>query len=241
MSFRPHTAMVLAAGLGTRMRSLDPARPKPLVRLGGRALIDHVLDRLAAAGIETAVINVHYKADEIEAHLQTRTHPRTRISDERALLLDTGGGVRHAFENGRLGSDPFLVHNSDSVWIETTTCNLGRLREAWDEARMDCLMLLADPRTSLGYDGRGDFDLDTDGLVSRPRLGTAAAFVFAGVSIMHPRLLDAAPAGRFSLNLVWDQALARHRVRGIVLDGTWMHVGDPIAHAEAERRLAAAP
>ena len=240
MSFRPDTAMVLAAGLGTRMRPLDPAVPKPLVRVGGRALIDHVLDRLVDAGIATAVINIHHEADRLEAHVATRTRPRIRISDERDALLDTGGGVKRAFDRELLGRAPFLVHNSDSIWLEPHAVNLDRLCARWDEARMDCLMLLADPHRSLGYSGRGDFDLDVAGDVARPAAGARAAYVLAGVSLMHPRLLEGAPEGAFSLNVLWNRALAARRVRGVVLDGTWMHVGDPAAHAAAEQRLAEA-
>jgi N-acetyl-alpha-D-muramate 1-phosphate uridylyltransferase len=237
MSFRPETAMVLAAGLGTRMRPLDPAVPKPLVRVGGRALIDHVLDRLADAGIGTAAINVHHEADRLEAHVRPRTHPRIVISDERDRLLDTGGGVKRAFDRGLLGDTAFLVHNSDSIWLEPHTANLPRLCAAWDKDRMECLMLLADPARSLGYAGRGDFDLDAEARVSRPIAGARAAYVFAGVSVMHPRLLAGAPEGAFSLNLLWNGALAARRVHGVVLEGTWMHVGDPAAHAAAEQRL----
>ena len=240
MSFRPETAMVLAAGLGTRMRPLDPAAPKPLVRVAGRALIDHVLDRLAAAEIGTAVVNVHHQADRLEAHLAERRRPRIRISDERDVLLETGGGVKRAFDRGLLGREAFLVHNSDSIWLESQAQNLARLCAAWDEARMDCLMLLAAPAHSLGYAGRGDFDLDADGGVSRPQVGAGAAFVFAGVSILHPRLLAGAPDGAFSLNVLWSRAITARRVVGQVLEGTWMHVGDPAAHAAAEQRYAEA-
>ena len=230
--------MVLAAGLGTRMRPLDPAAPKPLVRVAGRALIDHVLDRLAAADIGTAVVNVHYQADRLEAHLTGRRQPRIRISDERDILLETGGGVKRAFDRGLLGREAFLVHNSDSIWLKPHERNLARLCAAWDAARMDCLMLLADPARSVGYRGRGDFDLDADGCVSRPAAGAPAALVFAGVSILHPRLLAGAPDGAFSLNLLWNRAMSARRVVGRVLEGTWMHVGDPAAHAAAERCFA---
>lgn len=235
------SAMVLAAGLGVRMRSLDPMLPKPLVRLGGRALLDLVLDRIEQAGIADAVVNVHHKAEQIEAHLAHRLRPRITISDERSGLLDTGGGVKRALDCGLLGRGVFLVHNADSVWIEAGTPNLGRLFAGWDDTTTDCLMLLADPRASLGYAGRGDFEMDGCGLLRRPPPGAGAAFVFAGVSLMHARLLDEAPSGAFSLNLVWNRALAAHRLRGIVLDGTWMHVGDAAAHAAAEKRLAVAP
>ena len=203
--------MVLAAGLGTRMRPLGHGLPKPLVRVAGRALIDHVLDGIARAGIGTAVINDHHEADRLEAHLASRTRPSIRFSDERDALLETGGGVKRAFERGLLGRAVFLVHNSDSIWLEPGESNLGRLCAAWDEARMDCLMLLADPGRCLGYSGRGDFDLENAGSVSRPVPGSKAAFVYAGVSLMHPRLLDGAPEGRFSLNLLWDRALAARR------------------------------
>lgn len=238
MGFVPQKAMVLAAGLGTRMRPLDPALPKPLVRLGDRALIDHVLDRIAEAGVEAAVVNVHYKADLIERHLAARVRPRIAISDERDLLLDTGGGIKRAYERGLLGHGPFLVHNSDSVWLEIGRQNLSRLFAAWREADADCLMLLADRARSLGYAGRGDFDLGADGRVARPAPAAGAAYVFAGASLMHPRMLDGAPAGAFSLNRLWDRSLAERRVFGIVLDGTWMHVGDPAAHADAEMLIA---
>ncbi len=228
--------MVLAAGLGTRMRPLTDAVPKPLVRLAGRPLIDHVLDRLAAAGVQQAVVNVHYLADQIEAHAGARRQPPAiRISDERGVLLDTGGGVKRALP--LLGDAPFLVHNSDSVWIEAGVSNIARLIAAWDAARMDCLMLLADRATSLGYDGPGDFHRAADGRLRRREGAATAPYVFAGVSIMTPGLLADTPAGAFSLNRVWDPALAGGRVRGIVLDGTWMHVGDPTALADAERRI----
>lgn len=258
MATRPTTAMVLAAGLGTRMRPLDATLPKPLVRLAGRALVDHVLDRLAAAGIATAVLNVHHMADAIEAHVAGRQRPRIVISDERTELLDTGGGVALAHARGLLGDAPFLVHNSDSVWLEDGVTNLARLLDAWSGAGgpsarpsssapqmppgraddLDCLMLLAPRTTSLGYSGRGDFDLGPDGRIARPAAGAAASHVFAGVSIMTPALLAGAPAGRFSLNRLWDRAMTAGRVRGLVLEGTWMHVGDPAAHAAAERLIA---
>lgn len=247
--------MVLAAGLGTRMRPLDPTIPKPLVRLAGRALVDHVLDRLADAGVTTAVVNVHHLAGQIEAHLAGRRSPRIAISDERAMLLDTGGGVGLAHARGLLGDGPFLVHNSDSVWRESGVVNIARLLDAWMAAeaaaagaageahthRTDCLLLLADRATSLGYSGRGDFDLDrASGRVTRPAPGATAAFVFAGVSIMRPELFAGTPAGAYSLNRIWDRAMAEGALRGLVLDGTWMHVGDPAAHAAAERLIAGA-
>lgn len=231
-STRPTTAFVLAAGLGTRMRPLTNDIPKPLVVLAGRPLIDHVLDRLAAAGIKEAVVNVHHHADLLEAHLKKRDSPHIVFSDERGLLLDTGGGVVHA--KSMLGSSPFIIHNSDSVWIEGMGHNLDRLIGTWNSARMDSLMLLAPAATSLGYDGKGDFFMDTEGQLVRQEGARLAPFVFAGVSIAHPRLLDDAPDGKFSLNVLWNRAIEQQRLFGVRMEGTWMHVGDPEALAEAE-------
>lgn len=238
MAFIPTSAFVLAAGLGTRMRPLTDTLPKPLIKLQGRALIDHVLDRLDEAGIRQAIVNVHYKASLIEQHLARRSSPRITISDERGLLLDTGGGVVHAL--ALLGHKAFLIHNSDSVWLENDTSNLPRLFSDWDEARMDCLALLADRKTSLGYDGRGDFDLDEAGRLQRRPKGRDADYVFAGVSIAHPRLFAGAPSGPFSLNAVWDRAIQTGRMFGVTLEGTWMHVGTPEALAEADALVAKA-
>lgn len=233
---RPTTAFVLAAGLGTRMRPLTNDIPKPLVVLAGRPLIDHVLDRLGAAGIARAVVNVHHHGDKLEAHLaQRRRAPGVVISDERGLLLDTGGGAVRALNE--IGDGPFVIHNSDSVWIEGTARNLDRLLSAWDATLMDSLMLLAPVATSLGYDGAGDFSMDGSGRLSRPQGGGGAPLVFAGVSIAHPRLFDDAPQGKFSLNVLWNRAIARQRLYGLRLEGTWMHVGDPDALAQAEAAL----
>ena len=229
------TAMVLAAGLGTRMRHLTKDRPKPMVELGGRCLIDHVLDRLQAAGIKQAVVNVHYFADLLERHLARRDAPKVSFSSERDSVLDTGGGVRKAL--AKLGSRPFLIHNSDSVWLERETANLPAMIAAWDDARMDCLLLLADRETSLGYDGRGDFDLVGDNRVRRRQDGEFVPYVFTGVSIAHPRLFENAPSGAFSMNLLWDRAMQAGRLFGIAHDGVWMHVGTPEALADAEARL----
>lgn len=229
-------AMVLCAGLGTRMAPADNnGLPKPLVALNGKPLIDHVLDRLAAAGVERAVINVHHKADQIEHHLAGRKAPAIEISDERAALLDTGGGVRKALP--RLGPGAFLIHNADSVWIEGVGSNLARLAAAWDETRMDCLMLLAPTSASHGYQGRGDFALESDGRIRRRAEQEIVPFAFAGVSVAHPRLLEGSPAGAFSLNRVWDRAIAAGRAYGLRMEGVWMHVGTPQALAEAEQCL----
>ncbi|HEY7549955.1 MAG TPA: nucleotidyltransferase family protein [Hyphomicrobiaceae bacterium] len=230
------TAMVLAAGLGTRMAPANGVLPKPLLPLGGKALIDHVLDRHVEAGIGRAVVNVHHKADLIEAHLKGRHAPRIEISDERNRLLDTGGGVKRALP--RLGPGPFLIHNSDSVWIEGVGSNLGRLFEAWDDERMDCLMLLALASQSLGYQGRGDFAFEADGRIRRRVEQEIVPFAFTGVSLADPRLFDGGPEGAFSLNAVWDRAMAAGRAFGLRMEGTWMHVGTPDALAQAEQRLA---
>lgn len=236
MTFTPRTAMVLAAGLGTRMRPLTDTIPKPLVKLAGRPLIDHVLDRLWDAGVANAVVNVHHHADKLEAHLAHRTRPKITISDERGVLLDTGGGLIRALP--LLGTAPFVIHNSDSVWMEGPGANLDRLFAAWDGDRMDSLMLLAISAESLGYEGHGDFTMDADGALARRAEGRETPYVFAGVSIAHPRLFDNAPQGRFSLNTLWDRAISRNRLFGIRLDGTWMHVGTPEALVEAERLIA---
>lgn len=235
MTWQPRTAFVLAAGLGTRMRPLTDTIPKPMVPLKGKPLIDHVLDRLSDAGVGRAVVNLHYLADVLEAHLRSRTKPVIEFSDERDALLDTGGGIVRALP--LLGAEPFLVHNSDSVWLERRTSNLARLFAAWDESGMDSLMLLALRETSLGYEGSGDFLLAGDGRLARRPAGAVSPYVFTGVSIAHPRLLDGAPPGPFSLNRQWDASIARGRLFGLLLDGTWMHVGTPGALADAERLI----
>lgn len=239
MAGKLNTAMVLCAGLGTRMASANNGAPKPLVQLQGKALVDHVLDRLAAAGIARAVVNVHHKADLIEQHLHTRKAPRIQVSDERAALLDTGGGVKKALP--RLGASAFLIHNADSVWLEGVGSNLALLAAAWDDAAMDCLLLLALASTSHGYQGRGDFALESDGRIRRKRVEQEIVpFAFAGVSMAHPRLFDGTPDGAFSLNAVWSRAIAAGRAYGVRMDGVWMHVGTPAALAEAEQCLSGA-
>lgn len=232
---RPTTAMVLAAGLGKRMRPLTEHVPKPMVALGGRPLIDHVLERLAGAGITRAVVNVHYLPDQIELHVRDRTSPRITISDERDSVLDTGGGIKRALP--LLGAEPFVVHNSDSVWLEGAHANLPALLSAWDGARMDSLLLVAARARSLGYEGAGDFHMHADGRLERRRDDAPAPLVFTGASILHPRLLDGIDDNVFSLNRAWDRAIASGRLYGILLDGFWMHVGTPEALAEAEHCL----
>jgi len=228
------TAMVLAAGYGARMRPLTDTMPKPLVPLLGRPLIDHVLDRLADAGVETAVVNVHYLPEQLEEHMRDRAirPPKTKISDERDLLLDTGGGAKKALP--LLGDGPFFIHNSDSVWAEGATPALPHMLRLWDPKRMDCLLLLAPLSTSIGYAARGDFDMAADGRLTRRGEQKMVPFAFAGVSLCTADLFEHAPDGPFSLNLLWDKALAEGRLHGARLDGRWMHVGTPEALVEAE-------
>ncbi len=236
MTWRPTTAMVLAAGLGVRMRPLTDDIPKPLVSLAGVTLIDRVLDRLAAASIARAVVNVHHHASRLEAHLKQRKSPQIIVSDERGALLDTGGGVLRALP--LLGPHPFLIHNSDSVWIEGVGSNIERLIRHWDGDRMDSLMLLALGSAGLGYDGPGDFTMSADGRLDRRGERQVAPFAFTGVSIAHPRLFEESPKGKFSLNLLWDRAIGEGRLYGIRLDGVWMHVGTPEALRQAEGWIA---
>jgi len=230
------TAIVLAAGLGTRMRPLTDTTPKPLVEVAGVALIDHVLERLAQAGVSRAIVNVHYLADQIEAHVAGRAQPQVAISDERDLLLDTGGGAKRAM--AKIGDHPALIHNSDSIWLEGMGMNLERLMAAFDPAKMDCLLLLAPTARSIGYGGAGDFIMGGDGVLHRRPEREMAPFVFAGVSIASPRLFDDSPEGAFSLNMLWDRAIDEGRLFGMVLDGIWMHVGTPEAITEAEELIA---
>jgi MurNAc alpha-1-phosphate uridylyltransferase len=228
------TAMVLAAGKGERMRPLTLRMPKPLVQLAGRPLIDHVLDRLAQAGVKTAIVNVHYLPDQLETHVLNRQGkpPKILVSDERGVLLDTGGGAKKALP--LLGGGPFFIHNADSVWSEGAAPALPRMLRPWNPAAMDCLLLLAPVATSIGYAAKGDFAMGPDGRLTRRGEGEIVPFAFAGVSLCDERLFTDAPDGRFSLNLLWDKALAKGRLYGVRLDGRWMHVGTPESLAEAE-------
>ncbi len=232
------TAMVMAAGLGTRMRPLTNDRPKALVEVAGRTLVDHMLDRLAAAGVTRAIVNVHHFADALESRLKTRTQPEILISDERAQLLETGGALVKA--RSMLGTDPIFVANSDSIWLDPPggAGALGPLLAAWDAARMDALLLLAPLAKCTGFPGAGDFHRAGDGALRRPAPGEGAPFAYMGVQIFHPRLIDGFSEEPFSLNKMWDRALPQGRVCGVVYDGLWMHVGDPSGRDEAEARLA---
>jgi MurNAc alpha-1-phosphate uridylyltransferase len=229
--------MVLAAGLGTRMRPHNGQIPKPLVTVGGKALIDYVLDRLADAGVEHAVVNVHHMADQIEAHLASRQRPQIVISDERAELLGTSGGVIKAMP--ALGGGPFFHVNSDTIWIDGVAPNLSRLADAFDAARMDALLLLAPTTTSVGYTGRGDFTMTVDGRLARRSERQVAPFVYAGAAILTPAFFAGTPDGPSSMSPLFDRAIAAERLYGLRLEGLWMHVGTPDAVKAAEEALVA--
>ncbi|MBI3452428.1 MAG: nucleotidyltransferase family protein [Rhodospirillales bacterium] len=236
MTAAPHVAMVLAAGLGKRMRPLTETLPKPLIPVAGRTLIDRVLDRFAEIGIERAVVNLHHHRGQLEAHLKQRAEqekPPLVLSPE-TELLETGGGVVHALP--ALGDAPFYVANADVLWLDGYTPALLRLARAWDETKMDALLLLQRSATAFGYEGRGDYFLDPLGRVRRRASHEVAPFVFAGVQILHPRLFKDAPTGAFSLNRIWDRAEAAERLWGVAHDGLWYHVGTPadVAATEAE-------
>ena len=224
--------MVLAAGFGTRMRPLTETMPKPLVRVAGQAMLDHVLDKLARAGVAQAVVNVHHFAEQIEQHVAPRHTPKIVISDERDVILGTGGGVVRALKH--LGDKPFFHLNSDTLWIDGTRPNLSRLADTFDPARMDILLLLAPTATSIGYSGSGDYAMATDGVLRKRREREVVPFVYAGAAILTPAIFKDAPEGEFSLVRMFDSAEANGRLFGLRLDGTWMHVGTPDAIALAE-------
>lgn len=232
----PQTAMVLAAGLGKRMMPITQTTPKPLVRVHGKALIDHALDALAAAGVGTAVVNVHHHPEQLENHLSSRANPAIRISDERAALLESGGGVAKALP--LIGQAPFFVVNSDTFWIEGYRPNLLQLCERWDGGKMDILLLLASTAAAIGYGGAGDFTMDPEGRLARRKERQIAPFAYAGAAIFNPAVFQDLPQGPFSLNLMFDRAIEAERLFGVRLDGLWLHVGTPDAIAEAEEAIA---
>lgn len=228
--------MLLAAGLGSRMRPLTDKRPKPLVEVAGKALIDYSLDALGAAGIKRTIVNVHYLADQMEAHLGGRKQPEIQISDERAALLDSGGGIKKALPH--LGQSPFLSLNSDAIWLDGPRPNLTRLMEAWDADRMDILLLVASTSYAVGWGNRGDFSMDQQGRLHRPKPGEVTPFAYAGVAILKPELFNDTP-NIFSLNLLFNRAIAQNRLFGLRMEGLWMHVGTPEAVEEAALRMRA--
>lgn len=229
------TAMVLAAGLGKRMRPLTATQPKPLVRVSGKPLLDYALDQLESAGVAKAVVNVHYLADAIEGHVQARRRgPAVTISDERGALLETGGGMVRAQP---LLPDPFFALNSDNVWLEGPRDAFAELSLAWDPARMDALLLLVPHARALNYKGKGDFHLDGLGRVSRRRSGRIAPFIYSGIQLVSHRLLREAPQGSFSTNLLWNRAIEEGRLYGISHTGVWFEVGEPAAIPATEAWL----
>ncbi len=233
----PRTAMVMAAGLGTRMRPLTLARPKPLIELAGRALIDHVLDRLRAAGVERVVVNVHHHPDQLEAHLREGAHGLDlAVSDERARLMETGGGLVQA--RALLGKEPVLVLNSDNLWVDGPVDALRLLGAQWDDEAMDALLLLVPAARAHNHRGAGDFHLGGDGRLTRRKPGRVAPFVYTGVQIIHPRLIRDWPEGPFSTNLFWDRAITEGRAFGAVHQGLWFDVGTPEAIPATEAMLA---
>ena len=234
MNAGPRRAMVLAAGRGERLRPLTDDTPKPLLEVGGKTLIDRALDSLAGAGVDVAIVNLWYRAESIERHLADRDRPCVAFSRE-DTLMDTGGGVAKAL--GRLGRRPFYAVNSDVVWFDSVEGALPRLAAAWDDDAMDALLLLVPAPRAVGYHGMGDFYLGPTGAVRRRGEREVAPFVFAGVQILHPRLFRGCPDGAFSLNLLYDRAIADGRLFGIVHDSEWLHIGTVQGLARAERRL----
>lgn len=228
--------MVFAAGLGTRMRPITDTLPKPLVEVHGKPLIDHMLDRFAEAGVGKAVVNVHYKADAIERHLKGRETPRIVISDERAKLLDQGGGIIKALPE--LGPDPFFIANTDSLWVEGAKSNVENLAEHWDPEKMDVLLLVAATASSIGVDWAGDFHMLPDGRLLRRKEREVSAFIYAGVGIMKPELFAGETQEVFRLSPIFFAAAEAGRLYGARLEGTWLHVGTPEAIEEAELAIA---
>ena len=232
---KPKLVFVFAAGLGTRMRPLTETLPKPLIEVAGKPLIDHCLDRFAEDGVETAIVNVHYLADQIEAHLAARTRPRVVISDERTRLLDQGGAIKRA--RALIGAAPFYVCNTDAFWIEGPLSNLDRLAAAFDPARMDAMLLVAATPGAVGVDWPGDFEMDKEGRLSRRDPKTVAPFVYTGVGILKPELFDGVEEDVFRLAPFFWRAAEAGRLFGLRLDGLWLHVGRPETIAEAEAAI----
>ncbi|MFD0916898.1 nucleotidyltransferase family protein [Pseudahrensia aquimaris] len=229
-------AFLLAAGLGTRMKPITDTIPKPLVQVAGVTLLDHALNALDKGGVNHTVVNVHYLADQIEAHCAKRTAPRITISDERAELLDSGGGVVNGLNH--FASDTIFVLNADSFWVDNSRSNLTMLRDTWDPERMDMLMLLAERESAIGFDGPGDFFQNDAGQLTRRGEAETAPFAYAGAFIVKTELFDGIAEPAFSLNRQFDDALSRGRLFGQVLDGLWLHVGTPDAIPEAEAAIA---
>lgn len=238
----PRRAMVLAAGLGLRMRPLTETLPKPLIPVAGEAMLDRVLDHLARCGVEECVVNTHHRGEMIAGHLADRNSPEIRLAPE-TELLETGGSVKRALD--MLGPGPFFVVNGDVVWRDRGASAPERLAGAWDDEEMDALLLLQATASAIGYDGGGDYFIGPEGEslgpLRRRSPGIAAPFVFTGIQLLHPRLFDSAPDGRFSLNLLYDVAERRGRLFGLAHDGEWYHIGTPEGLALAESHIGAGP
>ena len=229
------TAMILAAGLGKRMRPLTASQPKPLVRVAGKSLIDHALDKLESAGIGNAVVNVHYLADALEGHCNVRSRaPKVRVSDEREQLLETGGGMVKA---APILPDPFFCLNSDNIWVDGPNDVFNELSQAWDPERMDALLLLVPHPRAMNYRGEGDFHLDPEGRITRRKRGYVAPFIYSGIQLVSHRLLRDAPVGPFSTNVLWTRAIEEDRLFGISHMGLWFEVGEPAAIKPTEEWL----
>lgn len=237
MTLVTDTAMVMAAGLGKRMRPLTASQPKPLVRVAGRALIDHALDRMNDAGIARAVVNVHYLADSLEAHVLARAAPSVTISDERDFLLETGGGMVKAHAAGLL-PDPFFCVNADSIWLDGPRSAFADLSVHWDADRMDALLLVVPHARAFNFAGVGDFYMEPAGQLRRKQAGRVAPYIYTGIQLVSHRLLRDAPVGAFSTNILWDRALEEGRLFGTVFTGQWLEVGQPSHVAATEGHLA---
>lgn len=229
------TAMVMAAGMGKRMRPLTASQPKPMVRVAGKPLIDHSLDRLAEAGVSRAVVNVHYLADALEAHLKLRSSPAITISDERAQLLETGGGMVKALPHL---PDPFFCLNSDNIWLDGPGNAFHELSRRWNPDTMDALLLVVPHARAINFDGKGDFHLDAMGRIARRKSGRIAPFIYTGIQLVAHRLLRDAPQGRFGTMLLWERAIAEGRLYGLPFTGLWFEVGTPQAIRPTEEKLA---
>lgn len=233
LQYRPSKAMILAAGLGKRMRPITATTPKPLIEVNGRALIDHGFDRLADAGVLSCVVNVHYLADLVEVHVRQRSDMEILISNEREMLLETGGGIKKALP--LLGNKPFFQLNADTAyWIEGVKPNLEHMIDAWDDDRMDALLLVAETVKAVGYSGLGDFEMARDGSLKRRAERNVTPFAYAGATILHPRLFEKAPEGAFSMNVLFDRAIEAGRLFGVQMEGVWLHIGTPDAIGAAE-------
>jgi len=234
---KPTTAMVLAAGLGKRMRPITDTMPKPLVKIAGKTLLDWGLDSLEAAGVAKAIVNVHYLPEQIIAHIAGRKAPKIVISDEREALLESAGGIVKALP--LLGDEPFYIINADTFWIDSGPPNLERLALAWDAARMDILLMLTDLDSATGHCVGTDFLVAPDGALRRSK-GDPAGLIYAGAAIIHPRIFKDAPAGSHSLNVYFDKAIATGRLFGMKMQGRWITVGTPDAIPAAEEAVAGA-